>query len=180
MFEILIELLDHKFRSEYPQTRILLGNQVGYFVYEQIPFYFEYREANQPPISIFPTSLPTRDVFQAAILLSHKHFPTFVFPSHSPAYIYIRTEEIFSTDYLIEKVTKIITVTRKSPFFTICGKPPKSSDAMMRIKQTRNEKEYIDLFHASQIPFPDLIRHLSKSFEFSEIEPNISSIAIIL
>lgn len=175
MFEIQIELFDHKFRSEYPQTKILLGNQVGYFVYKQIPFYFDYQEANQTPTSIFPSSLSTRDIFQASILLSHKHFPIFVFPPHSPAYIYIKTEKILSPDYLIEKVTKIIDGDEKIPVLYDLWKTQDFSDTMKIIEQTRNEKEYIDLFHANQIPFPDLVSHLSKSFEFSEIEPNVSS-----
>lgn len=68
--------------------------------------------------------------------------------------------------------------TRKFPFFTIYWKTQEFSETMRIIEQTRNEKEYIDLFHASQIPFPDLIGQLSKSFEFTEIEPNISSIEV--
>lgn len=177
MSYIEIELFDPKFRSEYPRAKILVGNQRGYFVHNQIPLYFEIQQNNRGSGTPFPSSLPMREIFQASIFLSHKHFPTFVFPLHSPAYIHITTESDFTPEQLITKAKRIIDGDEKIPILYDPWETYDSAEAMRIIEQTRGEREYIDLFHSSQIPFPDLINLLSKSFEFSEIEPNHASIA---
>jgi len=177
MSYIKIELFDPKFRSEYPRAKILVGNQMGYFVHNQIPLYFEIQQNKQGSETPFSSSLRMREIFQASILLSHKHFPTFVFPHHSSTYIHITIKSDFTPEQLITKAKKIIDGDEKIPILYDPWKTYDFAEAKRIIEQTRGKREYIDLFHSSQMPFPDLINLLSKSFDFSEIEPDHASIA---
>jgi hypothetical protein len=98
------------------------------------------------------------------------------FPLHSSAYIHIKTESDFTSEQLITKARRIIDGDEKIPILYDLWKTHDSSEVMRIIKQTRSEKEYIDLFHSRQVPFPDLIHTLSESFEFSKNEPDHASI----
>ena len=120
--------------------------------------------------------MPNRELLQASMLFSKKHFPIFVFSPISHAEIHISSESELGYESLIAKVVHIIDGNDKIPLLYDVYKTPQANDALKIIETTRKEKEYIDLFHSWQIPFPDLVNLLSKSFEFSEFDTDPISV----
>jgi hypothetical protein len=170
MSYIKVEIIDPRFRSRYPPKDILIGEQIGYFIYRQIPFFFEILE-KEPEYSR-PLPFSTREMFQASLLLSEKNFPNFVFPIVSYGDIYINTLSKISTTELITKVKKIIDGETEIPILTDILNFATNDKAMQEIERIRSEKEYLDLFHAKNLPLDKTIQMLSNSYEYSETVPN--------
>jgi hypothetical protein len=177
MIQAKVEIFDPLFRTQYPKDNILVGNHIGYFVHNQIPFYFEIDSSTKEPRILHSPYLPLRELLQASIVLSKKPYSFFVFPNHSPATIHINTEDEITPEHLMTKVGRIIDGDEIIPILYNPYKLHEFSEALRIIDQTRSEKEYIDLFHSKQLPFQELISLLNNSFEFSEFEVNHISIA---
>lgn len=171
-----VEIFDPRFLAHYPRESILIGNQIGYFVHRQIPFYFEIHSNVQESEQLFSQFLPTRELLQASLLFSDKRFPIFVFSPISHADIHIRSDDEITTENLCAKIRGIVDGNEQIPLLYDPYQTHEYGEAQSLIKRIRGEKEYVDLFHSRQIPFTDLIGLLSKSFEFSEFDVNVISI----
>lgn len=79
-------------------------------------------------------------------------------------------DENFSIESLIGKVSRILAGVEQIPILYDLWNSPNTSDAIEKIQDIRKQREYIDLFHAPQIPFLELVNLMSKSFEFSSLE----------
>jgi len=170
-----VEIFDPRYITHYPWQNIIMSGKIGYFVYRQIPFYFEIHSNTEESEKLFSPFLPTRELLQASILFSKKQFPTFTFSPISHAEIHIVSDDEIAYEQLMAKIKYIVDGNEKIPLLYDVYKTPQAADASKIIDKIRQEKEYIDLFHSWQIPFPDLVDLLSKSFDILEfdIEPSL-------
>jgi hypothetical protein len=171
-----VEIFDPRYPGHYPSESIIIGNEMGYFVHKQIPFYFEIHSNIHGKDQLFSSFLPMRELLQASLLFSTKHFPIFVFSPISHADIHINSDDEITPKDLIVKVKNIVDGNEKIPLLYDPYKTHEFSEARSIIEEIRVEKEYIDLFHSRQIPFADFISLLSRSFDFSEFEANAISV----
>jgi hypothetical protein len=171
-----VEIFDPRYPGHYPSESIIIGNEMGYFVHKQIPFYFEIQSNIHGKDQLFSPFLPMRELLQASLLFSTKHSPVFVFSPISHADIHIKSDDEITPKDLIVKVKNIVDGNEKIPLLYDPYKTHEFSEALSIIEEIRGEKEYIDLFHSRQIPFADFISLLSRSFDFSEFEANAISV----
>ena len=141
-----VEIFDPRSFALYAKEDIIIHDQIGYFVYNQIPFYFEIHSNDQNTKRFFSPFLLTKELFLASLLFSNKRFPTFVFSRISYGSIYIKTDDEITNQDLIAKVKKIVKGEEKIPILFDPYKDVDFDEAQRIIKQTRNEKEYIDVF----------------------------------
>ena len=85
-------------------------------------------------------------------------------------------DKIFSLENLIQKVSRIVDGVEQIPILYDLWKTPDTSNVLEEIHEIRKEKDYVDLFHAPQIPFSELMSQLSTSFEFSDLQPDLGTI----
>jgi len=171
-----VEIFDPRYLGHYPRESIVIGNQIGYFVHKQIPFYFEIQSNIHGKDQVFSPFLPMRELLQASFLFSAKHFPVFVFSPISYADVYIKSDDEIAPKDLIIKIKNIVDGNEKIPLLYDPYKTHKLGEARSIIEEIRGQKEYIDLFHSRQIPFADLMSLLSRSFDFSKFEANAISV----
>ncbi len=98
------------------------------------------------------------ELFFGAFLLTRKSFPSFSFHPHPVATLHFKNTNISEA---IKYAEDVIVNKRELP----CLYNPHTDnkvdfDSMAYIKELRASDSYIDLFHAPQIPFPDLIEKL--------------------
>ena len=171
-----VEIFDPRYPGHYLRESIIIGNEIGYFVHKQIPFYFKIQSKIHGKDQLLSPFLPMRELLQASLLFSTKYFPVFVFSPMSHADIHIKSDDEIVPEDLILKVKNIVDGNEKIPLLYNPYKTHEFGEARGIIEKIRGEKEYIDLFHSRQIPFADFVDLLSRSFDFSEFGANVISV----
>jgi hypothetical protein len=107
-----------------------------------------------------------RELLFGALMLIRKDFPCFSFHPHPVATIHFKDMDITKA---ISQAVDVIACVRELPclYDPYTGKGD-VSDPVAYIKQLRALDTYIDLFHAPQIPFPDLLTKLRPKYTISD------------
>lgn len=107
-----------------------------------------------------------RELLFGALLLTRKSFPCFSFHPHPLATMHFKNTNISEA---ITQAVDMISSKRELPclYDPYTGKGD-TSNPVAYIKRLRSSEAYIDLFHAPQIPFADLVSTIGKQFKIHQ------------
>lgn len=143
----------------YPSRTVICEN-IAYLISAGIPMLVS--ESQDARTSLWERG-KHRELLFGALLLTRKSFPCFSFHPHPAATIHVKSTDISEA---ITQAVDIISSNRELPclYDPYNGKGDRSNPAAY-IKRTRSSDAYIDLFHAPQIPFSDLVAKLSTQYK---------------
>ena len=146
----------------YPSRTVICEN-IAYLISAGIPMLVS---ESQDASKIWWERGKYSELLYGALLLTRKSFPCFSFHPHPVATIHFKGTNI--SEAIIQTVG-IISSKRELPclYDPYSGKGEPSNPAAY-IKRLRSLDTYIDLFHAPQIPFSDLVAELCTQYKISQ------------
>jgi hypothetical protein len=156
--EIAVEIFNPQ--GIYP-SRTVVCEDIAYLISAGIPMLV----SELPDGTEWWEGRKRRELLFGALLLTRKRFPCFSFHPRSVAAMYFKDTDITEA---ITRAVDVIAGERVLPclYDPYTGEGD-TSNPVAYIKRLRALDSYVDLFHAPQIPFPELITQLRPQYTIS-------------
>jgi len=158
--EVTVEIFNPQ--GVYPSKTVICEN-IAYLLSKNIPMLVSEL---QVPRTFWRERDKHREMLFGSFLLTRKSFPCFSFHPHPIAIMHFKNTTISEA---ITQAVGTISFKRKLRclYDPYTGKGD-SSNPVAYIKRIRSLDAYIDLFHAPQISFPDLVSRLGSQYNINK------------